>query len=134
VPAASFKVESSTTIKAVTATAPAGKIDVRVTTGGGTSPISSTDHFTFLPTVTALSPAEGPAGLKVTVTGTGFATVTGATIIKFGNAKATEVECASSTSCKATAPVHAPGTVDVKATVNKATSFKNVPGDQFVYP
>jgi hypothetical protein len=105
-----------------------------VTTGGGTSAISTADHFTFLPTVTGVSPAEGPAagGTHVTITGSGFVTAKGATTFKFGTAKATEVECSSSTSCTATAPAHAAGTVDVKATVNKASSPKNI-GDHFTY-
>lgn len=69
----------------------------------------------------------------MTVTGTGFALGSTATIIKFGMTKAKPVNCTSTTECIVTAPAHAAGTVDVKATVNKVSSAKNAPADQFTY-
>jgi hypothetical protein len=132
--AASFKVESATTLKAVVPASAAGKVDVRVTTGGGTSAVSTSDHFSFLPTVTSVAPAEGPTagGTTVTVTGTGFAPGKTGTLLKFGTVKGTFVECASSTSCTVHSPAHAAGTVDVKATVNKVNSAKAT-SDHFTY-
>ena len=51
-----------------------------------------------------------------------------------GTAKATSVSCTSSTMCTAVAPAHSPaGKVDVKATVNKVSSPKNAPADQYTY-
>ena len=47
--------------------------------------------FTFvaLPTVTAIAPASGPAGIKVTITGTGFSTVATENSVRFSNSPAT---------------------------------------------
>ena len=79
-----FHVNSESSI---TAEAPAGSgtVDVTVTTPGGTSSTSSADQFTFVPapTVSGLSPAEGPeaAGTNVTVSGTNL---TGASAVRFG--------------------------------------------------
>ena len=67
----------------------AATVDVTVTTPGGTSAISSADHFTYTaaPTVTAVSPNAGPLGgtTGVTITGTNF---TGATAVDFGTGQA----------------------------------------------
>ena len=71
---------SCTSTTSCSATSPAGSagvVDLTVTTAGGTSTISSADHFTYdaTPSVTAVSPAAGPiaGGTVVTVSGTGFA-------------------------------------------------------------
>jgi hypothetical protein len=130
-----FKVNSATSLTAVSPAGSVGAVDITVTTGGGTSALSKADLFKFAPTVNGVSPNEGPAagGTKVTISGTGFATAPGATVIRFATTKATAVSCSSSTSCEATAPAHAAGTVDVKVTVNKVTSAKSAPADQFTY-
>jgi hypothetical protein len=67
------------------------------------------------PTVTAISPTNGPlaGGTAVTITGTGF--VTGATIT-IGGTAATGVVFVSATSLTATAPAHAPGVVNIVVT------------------
>ena len=59
------------------ATLVAGKVDVSVTTSGGTSANTANDDYTYtvaVPTVTSLSPATGSTvgGTSVTITGTGF--------------------------------------------------------------
>lgn len=85
------------------------------------------------PTVTGVSPSTGPAGggTPVTITGTGF--ITDNTSFSFGNGNlATDVSCATLTSCTAVTPPGA-GTVDVIATVFGATSPVNPPADQFTY-
>jgi hypothetical protein len=109
-------------------------VDVTVTTGeGGSSPPVTADHFKVIPTVTGVSPNNGPqtGGTSVTVTGTGFALGAG-TKFKFGtNAKS--VNCTSTTTCTVISPPHAAGTVDVRAIVNKVQSANNRPGDQFTY-
>jgi len=134
--ATSFTVNSATSITAMSPTATAAAIvDVTVTTPSGTSLITKPDRFYYVPTVTGLSPTSGSkaGGTSVTITGAGFALGATATVFKFGTAKATAVNCSSSTSCTAHTPAHAAGTVDVKATVNKVTSAVNRPGDQFTY-
>jgi hypothetical protein len=70
-PAASFTVNSATS---VTAVVPAGATSGRigVTTLPGMSTTSATSFTIPAPIITSLSPAEGPAGTVVTVTGSGF--------------------------------------------------------------
>jgi len=59
--AASFKVDSPTSITAVTATESPGQVDVRVTTPGGTSAPSTSDRYAFVPSgVTSKPPEEHP--------------------------------------------------------------------------
>jgi alpha-tubulin suppressor-like RCC1 family protein len=133
---ATFKITSSTSI---TATAPAaagaGIVDVQVTTPGGSSTLSTKDHYTYAPAVESVAPSTGPAagGTTVTVTGTGFAPGSTATVFKFGARKATAVSCASATTCTMTTPLGAAGTVDVVATVNKVNSAKVRPQDAYTY-
>jgi hypothetical protein len=124
VPAMSFKVVSEGEVKAVAPPHAAGIVDITVTTVGGTSAVSTKDHYKFTPIIESLSPAEGSTlgGAEVLVTGTGFSTVPKATAFKFGSKAAKSVTCSSSTSCTVIAPAHEAGTVSVKATVNKATS------------
>ena len=77
----------------VTATSPGGSgtVDVRVTTGNGTSAITSADQFTYtsgsMPVVTSISPTSGPAGgnTSVTINGVNFTGVTG---VAFGTTAA----------------------------------------------
>jgi hypothetical protein len=128
-------VKGATSINAVAPAEAAGMVDLTVTTPGGTSAISTKDHFKFLPTVTGLSPNSGSTGggASVTISGTGFGLGATATVFKFGTTVAKPVSCTSSTTCAVTTPAHAAGTVEVKATVNKASSAKNVPGDQYTY-
>jgi hypothetical protein len=128
-------IKGVTSISAVAPAEPPGKVDVTVTTPGGTSAISTKDRFSFLPTVTGLSPTSGTSagGTAVTVTGAGFALGKVATVLKFGTKKGTAVNCTSSTTCTVVSPAHEVGNVDVKATVNKVSSAKNAPADQFTY-
>jgi hypothetical protein len=82
----------------------------------------------------SLSPAAGPlaGATSVTITGAGFAV--GATTFKFGSKAATDVQCASSTSCTALAPASKKaGTVQVIATVGKQKSPASLPGDGYDY-
>src|SRR4029077_16279893 len=60
--ATSFTVKSGTSITAVSP-AGVGTVDVTVTTPGGTSATGSADRFSYQapPTVTGVSPNEGPA-------------------------------------------------------------------------
>jgi IPT/TIG domain/WD40-like Beta Propeller Repeat len=137
-PATSFStktVKGVTSVTAVSPVEPAGTVDVTVTTPGGTSAIVTNDRFKFLPTITGVSPNSGSktGGASVTITGTGFGVGKTATVLKFGTIKATSVNCSSDTTCTVIAPAHAVGTVDVKATVNKVSSAKNAPADQYTF-
>ena len=124
--ATSFTVNSATSI---TATSPAGSgtVDVTVTTPGGTSNGESFTYTVAAPTLTAISPASGPAagGTSVTLTGTNL---TGATAVKFGSTAATSFTVNSATSITATSPAGS-GTVDVTVTTPGGTSN----GESFTY-
>ncbi|MGC2230452.1 MAG: IPT/TIG domain-containing protein, partial [Candidatus Acidiferrum sp.] len=97
---------------------------VRATdSGGNLSPYSNTVSASTqapqagVPTVSSVSPTNGPAagGTAVTITGTNFAA--GATV-QFGSAAATNVVVVSSTSITATTPTGSAGAVTVTVTVN----------------
>jgi hypothetical protein len=131
--ATSYKVNSATSITAVSPPAAAGTVHVTVTNVSGTSPLTTKDRFKYTPIVESVSPSSGPAsgGTGVTVTGTGFA-LGNATTFKFGRAKAGSVNCSSATSCTMVSPPHEAGTVDVVATVSKVKSPIGA-GDRFAY-
>ncbi|MFL6374365.1 MAG: IPT/TIG domain-containing protein [Pyrinomonadaceae bacterium] len=134
--ATSFTVNSATQITATAPAHAAGTVDVTVTTSGGTSAISASDHYTYnaptpAPTVTSVSPTSGTTsgGTSVTITGTNF---TGATAVSFGGTPATSFTVNSATSITATSPAHAAGTVDVTVTTPGGTSATSA-SDQFTY-
>jgi hypothetical protein len=115
---------SSPTSLSVTAPAGAasGKVDVTVTTPGGTSANTAADDYAYdtapplSPITSSLTPTHGPAegGTVVTITG---ANLTGTTAVKFGAVAATGVTTVSATQVKATAPAGAAGsTVPVTVT------------------
>ncbi len=112
IPAAEVAVLSPTEIKAVTGgKAKTGTYRVYVIEAAGTSSATNNAYFTYntAPTVTAVTPATGPAsgGTQITITGTNF--TPGATVkIAQGRAlgpeaiPATQVEVLSPTEIKAT--------------------------------
>jgi hypothetical protein len=128
-------INSNTSMSVEAPAGSVGAVNVTVTTPGGTSGITSKDLFRYVPTVADVSPNSGSiaGGASVTVTGTGFALGTTATVFKFGTAKATAVDCTSTTECTMVSPSHSAGIVDVKATVNKVTSAASRPADEFTY-
>ncbi len=83
------------------------------------------------PTVTSVSPNEGPeaGGTSVTITGTNFS---GATAVKFGATEAAKYEASSETSIVATAPSHVAGAVEVTVTTPYGTSGKTS-ADEYAY-
>ncbi len=132
-PAMSFEVKSGTEIKAVSPAGTAGIIDIRVTTPGGTSATSTADQFSYIspPTVTEVSPNEGPwaGGTAVTITGS---KLSGATAVQFGSSPAMSFEVKSETEIKAVSPAWTTTTVDIRVTTPGGTS-EIVPADQFQY-
>ncbi len=134
--AASYEVDSATSITAVSPPGTTGAVEVIVTTPNGESGITSRDRFTYeAPEITNVSPDTGTkAGdTTVTVTGNGFAPGSGETVFEFGKGIALAVDCASTTECTMLSPASAKiGAVDVRATVNGKTGKKN-PLAQFTY-
>ncbi|CAM5709610.1 hypothetical protein SALBM311S_10026 [Streptomyces alboniger] len=121
--ATSFTVDSSTQITAVSPSG-TGSVNVTVTTGQGTS--IQQVPFTYVsapsaPSLTGLTPAQGPVsgGTTVTLTGTGF---TGATAVTFGGAAATSFTVNSATQITATTPPHTTGAATVTVTTPSGTS------------
>ena len=90
----------------------------------GTSIAAGLVSTAVAPTLSAISPNEGPASgnVQVTLSGTGFSTTSGATTVKFGSTAATAVICSSTTSCTATEPAGTAGTASVTVAVGGQTS------------
>ncbi len=84
-----------------------------------------------VPTVTAVSPASGPAagGVRVTIKGAAFE---GATAVHFGAKAATSFTVASSETISALAPAGALGSIDVTVTTAAGTSPTGT-ADRFTY-
>ena len=124
--ATSYTVTSSTSLVAMAPAAAvagvAGVVDVRVTTRSGTSPLTTADRFTYAatgPVLRSLMPSSGPVeGGPVTISGTGF---TGVTAVRFGTVDAA-FRVISDTEITTTAPVGAPGRLDVTVTGPDGTS------------
>ncbi len=93
-----------------------------MTTPGGTA--TSATNFTVVspPTISSFTPASGPVGTSVTISGTNF---TGATAVTF-NGTAANFSVTSDTAIQATAPVGATtGPLSVTAPGGTATSATN---------
>ncbi len=119
--------DSSITVDSLPGT---GTVDVTVTTPGGRSATSMADQFTYAPTVSSVSPADGvtAGGTMVTITGTGFNTVTE---VDFGMTAATNLTILSATSLTVDSPPGT-GTVNVTVTSPSGTSAISM-ADQFTY-
>jgi hypothetical protein len=131
--AASFTVNSDNSITAVSPAAPAGTVDVTVTTAGGPSATSGADQFTFVapPTVTGVSPNSGPlaGGGWVTVNGTNLATTTKVSI----GDNQTSFNVISDESLSVYIPAgESPETVDISVTTIGGTSARTS-ADQYTY-
>lgn len=110
-----------------------GTVRVSVSTPGGVTPETGGAHYIYAaaPTITGLDPTVGSTagGNQVIVHGTSFvAPLT----VKFGDSTATAVAIDSSVQVRATAPAHAPGTVNVSVTAAGGTSA-NTPADDYAY-
>ena len=101
---------TATSLTCATPAGTAGTVTVTVTTEGGTSATADTARYTYLarPTVTALSPATGPAagGTVVTVTGTNLGS---ATSVTFGGVAGTGLTAVTATSLRITSPAGTAG-------------------------
>jgi hypothetical protein len=131
--ATSFTVNSSTQITAVSPSG-TGTVNVTVTTSQGisTQQVSFTYVTTSAPSLSSLSPSQGPVvgGTTVTLTGTNF---TGATAVWFNGTAATSFTVNSSTQITAVAPAHAAGAAAVTVTTPGGTSNPDNPSAYFYY-
>jgi hypothetical protein len=126
VPAQSFTVVSPTTIQAVVGTGASGEVSVTNSKGTGRS-----QGFIFLyptytpPVITSFTPASGPVGTTVTITGNNFLTSPAQNTVYFGATKAT-VLSASATSL--TVQVPAGATYEpITVTTNQVTAYSTIP-------
>jgi len=121
VAATTYSVLSPTELMA-TSPGGTGTVDVTVTTSTGTTPIVSSDQFTYVPapSVTSVSPATGPAtgGTSVTITGTNLE---GPLAVYFGQTAATTYHAVSDTEITATSPAGT-GTVDITVVTDSGFS------------
>jgi len=91
---------------------------ITVTTPSGT--LTSSHGFFVVPVISSISPASGPVGTHVTITGSGFS---GATLVKFGGVKAPVFTVNSGTTITVTVPPGAKtGKVSVKTPGGNASS------------
>ena len=117
--ASSFSVNSATQITAVVAGgSSSGKISV--TTPGGTATSSGSFTVMTAPTISGFSPASGPVGTSVVITGTSF---TGATAVTFNGKAAASFTVSNDTHISATvASGTTTGTISVTTPLGTATS------------
>ncbi|WP_412030496.1 IPT/TIG domain-containing protein [Deinococcus yunweiensis] len=131
-PATSVTVVNDTTITAVSPAGQTGSVDV-VVSSSGNGATSPTAQFTYLeaPTVSAISPREGPlaGGTAVTITGTNF---TSNSTVRFGTQPAQTVNVLSATALVATAPAGIGGTVNLTVTTAGGRSSATT-AEQFTY-
>ncbi|MFE7046630.1 IPT/TIG domain-containing protein [Streptomyces atratus] len=122
--AAAFIAVSATQATAVAPAAPAGTVNVTITTPGGTS---AGIPYTYVaaPVLGSVTPAQGPlaGGNTVNLSGTGF---TGATSVHFGVNAASSFTVASPTQLTASVPTGGPGPVAVTVTTPGGTSTQPV--------
>jgi len=135
--AASYTVNSPTSITAITAPGSAGIVDVLVTNTAGTSIVSSADKFTFqspAPVVTGLNYTTGSTsgGTAVTIAGSNFV---GVSQVYFGSVVSSSVVLNSPTSITAYTPAEGAGVIDVTVQTPSGTSVvSNADKFTFVIP
>ena len=110
-------VTNGTTITATTPAGSAGAVTVTVTVNGVSGSLANAFTYVVPPTVSSVSPNNGPGagGTAVTIAGTNFAA--GATVT-FGSSAATSVVVTNSTTISATTPAGSAGAVTVTVTVS----------------
>jgi hypothetical protein len=124
-PGSGLEVKSPTEIKVTAPPHAAGTVDIQVITPEGESPNTPADDYTYAlpPSLTALSPTEGPTagGNAVTITGTNLGDVVE---VKFGTAKAAMASLneVSPTEIEIDAPGHSAGAADVSVTTFGGTT------------
>ncbi len=127
--------ETEMTVEAPAAHA-AGKVNVTVTTPGGTSEVTESDGYTYIlppkPVIASVSPVQGSTdgGEQVTITGENFR---GTTAVKFGAEVAPHRELISATQMIVTTPAHSAGTVNVTVTTPGGTSEVSEGEQQYTY-
>jgi hypothetical protein len=123
----------------------AGTVDITVTTAGGTSATTANDQYVYVPapTVTGVSPSDGPAagGNGITVTGTDFEGAGFAASDVLVGLTDISTQCpgnpcfnlvSSTTITIPSMPSHAVGTLDITVTSPGGTSATSA-SDEYIY-
>ena len=126
-------VVNSTTMTATTPVGNAGAVTITVTVNGQSGSLAGGYTYVVQPTVSSVSPNNGPVagGTAVTITGTNFAA--GATVT-FGSAAATNVVVVNSTTITATTPAGSAGAVTVTVTSSSGQSGSLANGFTYMVP
>ncbi len=119
VKATSYPSWSNTQIRVKVPGGSGGKVNLTVTTSGGTS---SAKSFSILPSISTVSLTSGKKDTTVTISGSAFGTSRGSSYVKFGSVKATSYPSWSNTQIKVKVPSISPGKVKVTATTSGGTS------------
>ncbi|MFJ1651255.1 IPT/TIG domain-containing protein [Streptomyces sp. NPDC088337] len=129
--AISFTALSGTQLTAVPPSG-AGTVNVTVTTSQGTSTQTVTYTYVSAPTVSGVTPSQGPVsgGTTVALTGTNLS---GATAVLFDGIAATSFTVLSATRIVAVTPAHAAGAAAVTVTTPGGTSNPDTPSAYFYY-
>jgi gliding motility-associated-like protein len=117
---------TASTTTSITTTVPAGAITGKISVAVNCVTVQSATNFTVgvasLPTITSFTPALGPIGTTVTITGTNFSTIPASNTVRF-NGTAAVVSASTATSITTTVPAGATtGTISVTVGGNTATS------------
>ncbi len=133
VPATHVVEVSATELTALAPGHAPGQVDVTVSTGGGTSAMSSADHFTYLPApaIGAVAPARGPTtgGTEITIAGE---RLEGVEAVSLDGGAATGLTQVSPSEVRAISPAHAAGEVEVTVQAHGETSEATALG-RFTY-
>jgi gliding motility-associated-like protein len=117
---------TAATASSITATVPSGATTGKISvTVNNCITVQTTSDFTVtapLPTITSFTPASGPVGTTVTITGTNFSTTAANNTVAF-NGTTSIVTASTATSITTTVPVGATtGKISVTVGTNTATS------------
>jgi hypothetical protein len=133
--AATFTVNSATSITATSPPQASGNVYVTVTTPSGTSSTGAGNQFTYnaaaAPSVSSVTPTSisSAGGDAVTILGSHFL---GASAVNFGSVAALDFTVENDSVIVATAPAQAAGTVHITVTTPTGTSSTGS-GDQVTY-
>lgn len=95
VPAASFVVNSATSITAVVGSGATGYAVVTNSWGSSTNTVASAFQFTGRPIIQSFSPLKGPVGSIVTITGGNFDPIAANNLVSFGPVKANVISASA---------------------------------------
>jgi hypothetical protein len=120
---------TAATAASITATVPSGATTGKISvTVNNCITVQTTSDFTVtapLPTITTFTPASGPVGTTVTITGTNFSTTAASNTVAF-NGTTSIVTASTATSITTTVPAGATtGAITVTVAGNTATSATN---------